>query len=181
MRVTFVKRGGRRYGVYVARDRGPDLVAGSIGYDDYLPHDLLHFIAEAEFGLDDGVFGDLAAGGNARLFVPVDRNLVAKTWRKQRIRRTRLVDGRRSEQLAGALERAWEARRRGEPVGDPTLARLMPRLDELAARWHSLQIGGSLTLTWPRPERRRVKQAVRDKRGAPRASAGAAARTGARS
>ena len=28
----------------------------------------------------------------------------------------------------------------------------MPKLDELAERWHGLQLGESLTLTWPRPE-----------------------------
>ncbi len=63
MKVTFVKKDERRYGVEVSRDRFPDLWCGSIGYDDWLPHDLLHFVAEAEYGLDGGVFGDLAAGG----------------------------------------------------------------------------------------------------------------------
>ena len=68
MKVTFVKKGERRYAVEVHRDRYPDLWCGSIGYDDRLPHDLLHFVAEAEFGLDGAVFGDLAMGGNARIF-----------------------------------------------------------------------------------------------------------------
>jgi len=89
VKVTFVKKGARRYAVEVGRDRYPDLWCGSIGYDDWLPHDLLHFFAEAEYGLDGGVFGDLAAGGNARIFQPVDAKLVAKMWRKQRIARTR--------------------------------------------------------------------------------------------
>jgi hypothetical protein len=155
MRVTFTKRGARRYSVEVGRDRAPDLRCGSIGYDDWLPHDLLHFVAEVEFGLDGGVFGDLAAGGNARIFVPVDRQLVAKTWRRQRIRRTRLPDGRRSEELAAKLERDWRAR---------TLPPdLQQKLDDLAARWHALQVGGSLTLEWPRPEGRR-RHPPRDRR-----------------
>jgi hypothetical protein len=53
-------------------------------------------VAEAEYGLDGGIFGNLAAGGNARLFLPldekhmVDMQLVTKLWRKERIRRTRL-------------------------------------------------------------------------------------------
>ena len=68
MKVTFVKTGERRYAVHVSRDRYPDLWCGSIGYDDRLPHDLMHFFAEAEYGLDGAIFGDLAAGGNARLF-----------------------------------------------------------------------------------------------------------------
>jgi hypothetical protein len=147
MKVTFVKKGARRYAVEVRRDRYPDLWCGSIGCDDFLPHDLLHFVAEAEFGLEGAVFGDLAAGGNARIFQSFDQELTAKMWRKQRISRTRLPDGRRSEELAGDLERGWRAR---------TLPpQLQQKLDNLAARWHALQVGGSLTLEWPRPEGRK--------------------------
>jgi hypothetical protein len=147
VKVIFVKTGERRYAVQVGRDRYPDLRCGSIGYDDWLPHDLLHFVAEAEHGLEGGIFGDLAAGGNARIFQPTDRALVAKLWRRQRIRPTRLPDGRRSEELARELERGWRER---------TLSRGLQRtLDELAERWHALQVGGSLTLEWPRPEGRR--------------------------
>jgi len=153
MKVTFVKKGARRYAVEVSRERYPDLWCGSIGYDDRLPHDLLHFVAEAEYGLDGAIFGDLATGGNARLFLPldeqhrVDMQLVTKLRRKERIRRTRLPDGRRSEELAWQLDRGWRARTL-EP-------RLQRELDDLATRWDALQIGGSLTLEWPRPEARR--------------------------
>jgi hypothetical protein len=153
VRVTFVKKGERRYSVEVGRDRHPDLRCGSIGYDDWLPHDLLHFVAEAEYGLDDGIFGDLARGGNARIFMPldeehvVDTELVTKLWRRQRIRRTRLADGRRSEQLAWELETGWRKR---------TLSpELQQKLDDLASRWRALQVGQSLTLEWPRPEGRK--------------------------
>ena len=146
MKVAFRKTGGRRYAVEVGRDRYPDLWCGSIGYDDWLPHDLLHFVAEAEYGLDGGVFGDLAAGGNARIFMPVDRELIPKMWRRQRTHPTRLPDGRRSEQLAGELEQGWRAK---------TLPlQLQRKLDRLAAEWHALQVGGCLTLEWPRPEGR---------------------------
>ncbi|HJQ74739.1 MAG TPA: hypothetical protein VJ814_07625 [Gaiellaceae bacterium] len=155
MKVTFTKRGVRRYSVHVERDRAPDLWCGSIGYDDDLPHDLLHFVAEAEYGLDGGIFGDLAAGGHARIFMPVDRELIPKMWRRQRIRPTRLPDGRRSEELAWKLEQGWRAR---------TLpAELQQKLDALAAQWHALQVGGSLTLEWPRPEGRK-RHPPRDKR-----------------
>jgi hypothetical protein len=162
MRVTFTKTGSRRYGVHVERENAPALAIRSApGFDTYLPHDLLHFVAEAEWNLDGGVFGDLAAGGNARIFVPVDQELVAKIWRKNRKRRYRLRDGRRSEELAGALEHAWHRRRFGQRVADPELERLMPKLDELAEQWHTLPVGESITLEWPRPERRRAKRAAR--------------------
>jgi hypothetical protein len=164
MNVTFVKTGERRYRVEITRDRAPDLWVGSIGYDDYLPHDLLHFVAEAEFGLDGAVFGDLAAGGNARIFIPFDKKLIAKMWRANRRKHTRLPDGRRSEELAWMLEAAWKTHRRGKAVGDSAIERLLPMLDELAERWHGLQVGGSMTLSWPRPERRHVKPAARPQR-----------------
>jgi hypothetical protein len=110
-------------------------------------------VAEAEYGLDGAVFGDLAAGGNARLFLPlndertVDMELVTKLWRKQRIRRTRLPDGRRSEELAWELDHGWRTRTLPPPQ--------QQKLDDLAARWQALQVGGALTLDWPRPEGRR--------------------------
>ncbi|HTO24924.1 MAG TPA: hypothetical protein VMJ49_03420 [Gaiellaceae bacterium] len=180
MIVRFVKRRGRRYGVYVDRDRAPALrIEPAPGYDDDLPHDLLHFVAEAEFGLDDGVFGDLAAGGNARIFEPVDSSLARKMWREKRRRKHTLPDGRRSEVLAHALATAWRTRR----GSDAELERLLPMLDELAARWRGLRPGESIELTWPRPEARRypATRDARDRRGAPRASAGAPGRRAARS
>lgn len=131
----------------MSRDRHPDLWCGSIGYDDQLPHDLLHFVAEAEYGLDGAVFGDLAAGGNARIFQSYDQDLTTKLWRKQRIRRTRLPDGRRSEELAWQLEQGWRIRTLSPDI--------LQKLDELAARWNALQVGGMLTLEWPRPEGRK--------------------------
>ena len=165
MRVTFTKK-ERRYGVYVSRDRAMDVfLPAAPGYDDWLPHDLLHLVAEAELGLDGGIFGDLAAGGNACLFWPVDRSQIPKLWRARRIKKQRLTQGRRSEELAAHLDRGWRARTL-EP-------KLLAKLDELAQQWHELPIGGELTLEWPRAERGR--------RGAPRASAAASARRTARS
>jgi hypothetical protein len=158
MKVTFAKKSSRRYAVEVDRDRYPDLWCGTIGYDDWLPRDLLHFVAEAEFGLDGAVFGDLAAGGNARIFQAFDQDLTTKLWRKQRIRRTRLPEGRRSEELAWELERGWRARR--------LPPELQQKLDDLAEQWHALQVGGSLTLEWPRQEGRRPHPARRRRRPA---------------
>lgn len=93
---------------------------------------------------------------------------VAKMWRKQRIRKTRLPDGRRSEVLAGELYTAWRTRR----SDDPRIERLIPKLDEIARRWQRLQVGGSLTLEWPRAER--------DRHGARRASGATPVRRRAR-
>jgi len=167
MKVSFVKTDGRRYGVYVERETAPALWMYGPGYDDDLPHDLLHFVAEAEFGVDGGVFGDVAAGGNAKIFQPVNRALVAKMWRRKRMHKYVLPEGTRSELLAGLLEQAWKAQRTGggplpgrerlaaAGVDEASVRALVPKLDELAARWRSLAPGESMTLEWPRPEGRK--------------------------
>ena len=160
MRVTFTKR-ERHYGVYVSRDRATDLFARSApGYSDRLPHDVLHFVAEAELGLDDGIFGTLAAGRPAKLFIPVDREETVKIWRRNRIKRVRVPEGRRSEALVAELERGWRERTL-EPA-------LLARLDDLAKRWRALQPGRSLTLEWPRPEGRKHHPARERRRPAGR-------------
>ena len=161
MRVTFIKK-ERRYGLSVSRDRAIDLVLETApGYDERLPHDLLHFVAEAEFGLDGGVFGDLASGGHARMFVPVDRSQIPKLWRAKRIKKVALPDGRRSEQLADQLHRGWAARTLDPP--------LLAKLDALAEQWRTLPVGGGLSLEWPRAERGRPS-------GRPASAAGSARR-----
>jgi hypothetical protein len=168
MLVRFRKTGARRYDVLVDRERAPSVVARAPGYDDYLPHDLLHFVVEAEWGLDGAIFGQLAAGGDPGIFLPVDPELVGPWVRGRKLRPKTHPKGRRSELLAYALECAWNARRGRRPLPDgwedllaaaridrKELARVSASLDELAERWHNLRIGEELALEWPRPERRR--------------------------
>jgi hypothetical protein len=175
MIVHFLKTGTRHYGVLVERESGPNVIADPApGYDDFLPHDLLHFVAEAEWGIDGGVFGQLAAGGDPGIFLPVDEELVDKWVRSRKLRNQPRSHGRRSEALAGVLDAAWKARNRkaGLPehwnlhvaaarVESERLAVVLASLDDLARRWHKLQVGGSLTLEWPRPEAQRKHRATR--------------------
>ena len=123
--VSFVKSGARRYGVRVERDRAPALcIESAPGYDDHLPHDLLHFVAEAEFGLDGAVFGDLARRQRAPSSSPWNRTLVAKMWRKERKHVRALRTAAATEELAAALYAAWRTRR-----DDRRASRGLPRLD----------------------------------------------------
>ena len=72
MEVTFTKLQGRRYLMTVVRDRGPELAPRQgPGYHDYLPHDAVHFMVEAEAALSGGVFGRVAAGQN-NIFTTAD-------------------------------------------------------------------------------------------------------------
>jgi hypothetical protein len=170
MKVSFMKTGARRYGVLVQRERAAELVMNPApGYDDYLPHDLLHFVAEAAWNLDGAVFGQLARGGDAGTFYPTDESLIPRAMRdrKRRRRRAGKPKGRRSEVLTHILEQGWKARRGREPppseweeqleaarVSSTRLEQVVDQLEELAERWHSLRVGERLTLEWPRPERR---------------------------
>ena len=93
MKVTFVKKGSKRYAVEVGRDRYPDLWCGTIGHDDWLPHDLLHFVAESQGFTDIEILrlhprstehwlGDEAHADWARLnqllFGPQDYSIIAR-------------------------------------------------------------------------------------------------------
>jgi hypothetical protein len=146
----------RRYAVRVEREAASAVMMHPApGYDDHLPHDLVHFVAEAEWGLDGAVLGQLAAGGDAGTFWLVDQELLGKAmWRRRMRRRRHYKGGRRSELLAEALELAWKHRYAKSALPsdwderllrarvDPQqLERVVGSLEELATRWHRLQPG----------------------------------------
>jgi len=119
MEVTFSKLSGRRYMMTVVRERGPELAPRQgPGYHDYLPHDAVHFLVEAEAGLSSGIFGQIAAGRN-NIFTTADpalRRHQARREAKQRARGMNRADMARSESLASLCLPLWELRtgRRGE-------------------------------------------------------------------
>lgn len=66
MIVIFQRTGQRRYAVEAQRPGRPDVVMNPApGYDRLIPHDMMHLVVEAGLGLTRGVFGQLAAGGDA--------------------------------------------------------------------------------------------------------------------
>lgn len=72
MVVVFRRAGERRYAVEVRRPAFPDLEMNPApGYDQLIPHDLMHMVVEAQLNLSRAVFGQLAAGGDAGTFHPV--------------------------------------------------------------------------------------------------------------
>ncbi|HEX2813298.1 MAG TPA: hypothetical protein VHO04_11490 [Sphingopyxis sp.] len=69
MKVHFIRSGERRYAMRIERGSGPMLeMDPAPGFDRDLPHDMVHFVVEAVLGLKSGVFGQIAAGGNAGSF-----------------------------------------------------------------------------------------------------------------
>jgi hypothetical protein len=69
MILVFRRTGQRRYSIEAQREGFPDLVMDPApGYDNLIPHDLMHLVVESQLGLTRGVFGQLAAGGDAGTF-----------------------------------------------------------------------------------------------------------------
>ena len=165
MDVTFTKLHGRRYQMTVVRAHGPELAPRQgPGYDDYLPHDAVHLLVEAEAQLAGGAFGRVAAGWN-NLFWPADpvaRQRQKRREAKRRPSQAEHADMARSEALASFCAPLWAFRAghrsalpawfpRVDPddLESPLVRRILARLDEFAGRWHALPPGGSLTVSWP--------------------------------
>lgn len=168
MEVRLERTGHRRYAVAVLRTLHGDLrMDPAPGYSDLIPHDLVHLVVEEEYGVRDGIFGQLAAGGNAGTFVPT-QELRTKAWARKTERRNRSTGTEmdRSEALAAAVYPRWlrhrglrpdPHHRRQEPAladfEDADLDRVFQRLDTLSVRWGDLGIGDALTAPWRWPER----------------------------
>lgn len=69
MKVEFHKTSERQYAVVVKREgRPPVRIDPAPGFDEFLPHDLVHFVVEQELGLRNAIYGQLDAGGTAGSF-----------------------------------------------------------------------------------------------------------------
>ncbi|QLH23805.1 hypothetical protein [Streptomyces sp. Rer75] len=162
MRVIFTKGPGTSYDIAVHRETGAALAPrNGPGGHPYLPHDLVHFLVEAEVGIKLGVYGRLAAGDNG-MFWPADPAERAKAARRRKTKRAQpspraKADMARSEELAGIAVPVWEVRNghaRELPAYvtareiPPVVDRIVSRFDAYADHWHTLPVGGSLTLTW---------------------------------
>jgi hypothetical protein len=160
MQVTFTRTGERRYSVAVDRGDGSILhMPAGPGYDPCLPHDLVHFVVERHFAIAGGVYGQLAAGGTAGTFFTIPHRRRDPSRRlSHRLGALGREDMARSERLTAVYMAAWHARHGGrwefaDAVGADQAAgvteALLVELDGVANRWHALQVGSALTLTWP--------------------------------
>jgi hypothetical protein len=159
MDVTFTLIDDKRYGIAISREHGPDIpLMQAPGYDDWMPHDLAHYLVEEHFGIRLGIFGQTAAGGGSFAPDPAERSGRSARTAK-RLDSIAHAGVGESEALVGICVAAWRRRAYGEPLPPwvseadterEGVAACVDRLDELAHRWHALQPGRSLTLTWPR-------------------------------
>lgn len=177
MDVVFTRTGERRYGVTVT---GPQLMPTGMdpapGYDDHIPHDLVHYIVEAELKLSGGLYGRAAQGGGSFLLLGElpgrrqRRRLHRRAARREAQLRRRdhaaSADMHRSERLAALCDAVWRMRHapaqgveRPAWVTPPEIPeedraaveRIVARLEEIAPLWNALEVGESLAFTWPNP------------------------------
>lgn len=172
MKVRFQRTGERRYAVVVSSAGGsPRAMDPAPGYDSDIPHDLVHYVVEAELGLVNGVYGRAARGAGtfvANAEPGVSPRERARMQRKQGRRERALGaedarhadDMARSERLAGACDVAWRRKHgqhpnalRSPPVTHPDDAgdveRVVSRLDAIAPLWRALPVAGELVFEWP--------------------------------
>ncbi|WP_447930535.1 hypothetical protein [Sphingopyxis fribergensis] len=123
MKVHFIRSGERRYSMRIERSDAPVLIMHPApGFDPDLPHDMVHFVVEAALGLKTGVFGQIAAGGDAGSFhVEAGGALSAKerqrAARKQVAKGAKLIkvqgrEGELSELAAFLFDIAWRSNTR---------------------------------------------------------------------
>jgi hypothetical protein len=169
MHVAFKRTGAHRYAVIVSHDgRVSQAMDPAPGYDDDIPHDLIHYVVEAELRLESGVFGRAARGGGT-FIASADASSARDRARQRRKQlrkdaslgaRDRDDDLGRSERLAAVCDVAWRKRRGQQP--DPlrkapegsaedaaSITRVVARLDQLAPRWRALPVDGELVFEWP--------------------------------
>ena len=172
MNVRFRRTGARRYAVVVALvGEPPRAMDPAPGYDDDIPHDLVHYLVEAELGLTNGVYGRAARGAGTFITTagqdasPRER---ARKQRKQQKRERALgarderhaADMAQSERLAALCDVAWRRKHAQHPdparaaaaprtEDTPAITRVVARLDAIAPLWRRLRVGDELAFEWP--------------------------------
>ena len=175
MILTFTRRGKSTYSTLARRDDGVTLAVPSFDRTAPLPHDLAHSVVERELGLDEGFWGCVAAGA---LFPGIQvvsgRRPPHAAARSQAIIRAAGQHGTEAEVFVATLlsivhqgldadspaarallSRTWRPDKpsRG-PLEPDEVRRVCAALREIEQRWQSLAVGESLTVSWPRLERR---------------------------
>ncbi len=142
----------------------------------HVSHDLPHLVVESVFGLDEGLWGTMAAGGfepavravtrrNARIRLVTDADLdelAARNWPSHTVAKAAVnavlnrwgdgpdtPDGVRARLSKYGQEAASLARR----LSDEQIATAAAGVRRLYREWAALPVGGTLRVTWPLSER----------------------------
>src|SRR5215510_8169676 len=135
MIVAFRRTGEKRYAVEALREGLPVVEMNPApGYDRQIPHDMMHMVVESQLGLTRGIFGQLAAGGNAGTFqLSMQRDQSSREAKRARKRVTKrgrklLKNGRddciQSERAAYICWLEWRARSSSREMRNTAAAEL---------------------------------------------------------
>ena len=160
MEVTFTRTAERRYRVSV---QGEGVISSWMepapGYDSKLPHDMAHFVVENELGIQGGIFGQLASGGNAGTFRPVDEQTKRKvTKRGKQLLAANRKDAALSEKIVYLAYSKWTNKFSEviqiEGVSQDDIKKVCDQFDSVSVIWSKLAVGESMTLIWNRNRNR---------------------------
>ncbi len=147
--VSIVKSGSGPHRAVVARAGGPAVQFAVHDYGPVLPHDLVHFVVEAELGIRFGFWGLIAAGAKLSSV----QAFGARRPRRITSGEDPLVVAHLDELLAAeGLVAAFSGLTQTEPgpdVDPEDAERIRGRIDELNRRWQAVQPGEILRLRWP--------------------------------
>ena len=173
MVLIFSRTSERRYGIEVRRSRFPSLTMHPApGYDKRIPHDMMHLFVEAKLGITRGVFGQLAAGGDAGTFhlsltSSESSRAVARTANRVKARGRKLLqearhDLMRSERATYICWQEWLGRsestvgvrktggiKKQSDLTETELDEICEHLDHLSSHWSRLAVGESVAVRWP--------------------------------
>lgn len=166
MKVTFVKKPGQRDRIYVQRDDGTETSWSFPSYGRGLPHDLVHLLVEAEFGLGDGIWARVAAGADLDRINAQANQAGGKIADKYRALGDDLSGVLASEALAALswgmdwvtdAERLASLQANWASLDNPALPEVTEaditqaraRLDAVRARWNALGATGAMAFAWP--------------------------------
>ncbi len=171
MQITFTRRGNSGPAAAIAvRDDGTTIEIPGHQTGDKLPHDLVHYVVEAELELRFGFWGLLAAGAEFSNVLVVNRRGKRPSPRGRQLIREHRDDLVEAEALAGTftaiwrgdarhdddwpqvrarLANTWTHRPQRRPIGPADVERVCAALDALQFRWQYLPADEALTLYWP--------------------------------
>ena len=166
MVVVFRRTGERRYAVDVKRPPFRNLeMDPAPGYDRLIPHDLMHLVVEAELGLTNAIYGQLASGGDAGTFRPPfsaekSTREIARLRRRVKRRGAKLLQHGRdecaqSEAATFVCLQKWQGKELRDFVynvpglNQKKLSEICEHLDELSSCWSKLEVGQSMAVRWP--------------------------------
>lgn len=156
MHVIFRKVDYKRYLIGLRRDDahdvGPDVPPRIGPGGGPVPHDLVHFAIEEVLGIQLGIFGQLAAGGDCDGFffpAPEDRKKLADARRNKRISQAGHADAVRSELIAALVDHDGVVRPRPDLLSETERQRVAARIAELVDAWKQTDHGEDLVLHWP--------------------------------